>query len=51
MDFMAEEGFNFVRLPMDYRLWTENYEYFKPNEYVLNTVLDKYIEEANARHL
>ena len=34
LDFLAAAGFNFVRVPMDYRFWTRNFDYFHPDESV-----------------
>ncbi len=30
LDFMAEYGFNFVRIPTNYPFWTRNFDYFRP---------------------
>ena len=32
LDFMAETGFNFVRIPTDYRYWVKDFDYFHPDE-------------------
>ena len=50
MDFMAEEGFNYVRIPMDYRLWTRGFDYLHPDDSAFS-VLDEYIREASDRGL
>jgi endoglucanase len=50
LDFMVAHGFNFVRVPMDYRHWTTNFEYFKPNEKILETV-DTYLHACQERNL
>ena len=33
LDFMAEFGFNFVRLPLDYRIWTQSPGVYKAVSY------------------
>jgi aryl-phospho-beta-D-glucosidase BglC (GH1 family) len=38
LEFMAEHGFNFVRIPCDYRYWTEDFDYFNPNESVFEHI-------------
>ena len=30
LDFLAATGFNFVRLPANYRTWTRDFDYFHP---------------------
>ena len=50
LDFMAAHGFNFVRVPMDYRHWTKDFGYFNPNENILETV-DTYLRACQARKL
>lgn len=41
LDFLAKHGFNFVRLPSNYWIWTRDFEYFNPDESMF-----KYIDEA-----
>jgi aryl-phospho-beta-D-glucosidase BglC (GH1 family) len=48
LDFLAEFGFNFVRIPMDYRFWTEDFNYFRPNESIF-CYIDEYLEACQAR--
>ena len=48
LDFMAALGFNFVRIPTDYRFWTTDFDYFHPNEAVFE-YLDRYLEACRAR--
>jgi len=48
LDFMADMGFDFVRIPTDYRFWTTNFDYFHPNEAVF-TYFDRYLEACRAR--
>ena len=50
LDFVAEEGFNFVRIPTDYRFWTTDFDYFNPNEEIIEYI-DRYIEACNERGL
>lgn len=50
LDFMAEYGFDFVRVPTDYRFWTTGFDYFHPNEAVF-TYLDRYLEACRSRGL
>lgn len=50
LDFIAGEGFNFIRIPMDYRYWTEGTDYLHPDESVLSQV-DRYIEACRSRGL
>lgn len=48
LDFMAAFGFNFVRVPTDYRFWTRDFDYFHPDEQVF-AALDRYLEACQAR--
>ena len=48
LDFMAEQGFNFVRVPTDYRFWTKDFDYFHPDESVF-TSIDRYLDACRAR--
>ena len=48
LDFLAKYGFNFVRLPVDYRFWTKDLDYFHPNESVF-CFIDEYIEACRSR--
>ncbi len=50
LDFVAEEGFNFVRIPTDYTFWTKDFDYTHPDETVL-AYIDRYIEACRARGL
>jgi len=51
LDFVAKHGFNFVRVPTDYRFWTEGFDYMKPDERIFEDYLDKYLEECTKRGL
>jgi endoglucanase len=50
LDFVAEHGFNFVRIPTDYRFWTKDFDYFHPNEKVFETI-DSYLKACSGRGL
>lgn len=48
LDFLAEFGFNFVRIPLDYRFWTRDFDYFHPNESVFRCI-DQYLDACKVR--
>lgn len=48
LDFLAAFGFNFVRIPTDYRFWTRDFDYFHPDESVWETI-DSYLAACRAR--
>ena len=48
LDFMAHYGFDFVRIPMDYRYWTRNFDYLHPDETVFEAI-DRYIDACQKR--
>ncbi|MBV9789240.1 MAG: cellulase family glycosylhydrolase [Chloroflexi bacterium] len=50
LDFMAATGFNFVRVPTDYRFWTRDFDYFHPDETVFEHI-DRYLEACRSRDL
>ena len=50
LDFLAEHGFNFVRVTTDYRFWTTGHDYFHPDEQVL-ACIDRYLAACRARKL
>lgn len=50
LDFLAEHGFDFVRIPCDYRFWTHEFRYFEPDEHVFEA-LDGYLEATRERGL
>lgn len=50
LDFIAEEGFNFVRIPTDYRFWTNSGDFTDVKEESLEFI-DRYIEACNSRGL
>ncbi|MFW5788059.1 MAG: glycoside hydrolase family 5 protein [Halanaerobiales bacterium] len=50
LDLVKEMGFNFVRIPTDYRYWIEDDDYFNPREEMLS-YLDSYLEACQERGL
>jgi endoglucanase len=48
LDFLAEFGFNFVRIPVDYRFWTCDFDYFHPDESAF-TCIDAYLHACRSR--
>ncbi len=50
LDFMAHTGFNFVRVPTDYRYWIRDFDYFHPDEAGLGA-FDAYLAACQARGL
>ena len=50
LDFVADEGFNFVRIPVDYTYFVRDFDYFHPDEAGL-AVIDRYIEACRSRGL
>jgi hypothetical protein len=50
LDFLADLGFNFIRVPTDYRFWTRDFDYFHPDESVFR-YLDTYMEACQSRGL
>jgi aryl-phospho-beta-D-glucosidase BglC (GH1 family) len=51
LDFIAKHGFNFVRVPLDYRFWTKGFDYLNPDEGIFENFIDKYLEECTRRGL
>ena len=51
LDFVAKQGFNFVRVPTDYRFWTKDFDYHNLNERIFEEYIDKYLEECTKRGL
>ena len=43
LEFIAKHGFNFIRIPTDYRFWTTNFDYLNPDERVFGRI-DQYFE-------
>lgn len=50
LDFMAETGFDFVRIPTDYNFWTKDFDYLHPDESVFGC-FDHYLAACRARGL
>ncbi len=48
LNFLVEYGFDFVRIPTDYRFWTKDFNYFQPDETVFEYV-DQYLEACRQR--
>jgi aryl-phospho-beta-D-glucosidase BglC (GH1 family) len=51
LDFVAQQGFNFVRVPTDYRFWTQGFDYLKPDERIFEKYIDAYLRECTSRGL
>jgi endoglucanase len=50
LDFLSKYGFNFVRIPTDYRFWTKNFDYTHPDESIFE-YLDRYLDACRARRI
>ena len=50
LDFIAKHGFNYIRVPMDYRFWTRDFDYFNPDENIFKSI-DTYLSECRQRGL
>lgn len=50
LDWMAEQGLTFVRLPTDYNFWTRDFDYLHPEEAVLEHI-DRCVEACRQRGL
>jgi endoglucanase len=48
LDFMAEFGFNFVRIPVDYRFWIRDFDYSRPDESIFHYI-DSYLHACRSR--
>jgi len=48
LDFVVAYGFDFVRIPTDYRVWTHDFDYLRPDEGVF-TFIDRYLEACRVR--
>jgi hypothetical protein len=48
LDFLAKHGFDFVRVPMDYRFWTEGTDYLHPNGAVID-LTENYLKACQER--
>lgn len=50
LDFLAEMGFNFVRITTDYKYWTKDFDYLHPNECMFK-YFDSYLDACRQRKL
>lgn len=50
LDFMADHGLDFVRVPLSYRFWCPDFDYFNPNEGVFDFI-DNYLAACRKRGL
>lgn len=50
LDFLARFGFNFVRIPLDYRFWTNDFNYFHPDESIFSYI-DQYLKACQSRDI
>ncbi|MDR2570479.1 MAG: cellulase family glycosylhydrolase [Oscillospiraceae bacterium] len=50
LEFIAKHGFNYIRIPMDYRFWTKDYNYLEPDEKVFE-LIDGYYETCKKHGL
>lgn len=50
LDFLATYGFNFVRIPTNYRVWTTDFDYSHPDESVFES-LDRHLHACRERGL
>ena len=50
LDFVAEHGFNYIRLPLNYTNWIHGHDYFNPDGRVLE-VVDTYVAQCLERGL
>lgn len=48
LDFLAKHGFNFCRIPTDYRFWTRDFDYLHPDESVFEAI-DGYLQACRSR--
>jgi endoglucanase len=48
LDCMGELGFNFVRIPTDYRFWTRDFDYLRPDEAIFESI-DGYLSACRSR--
>jgi endoglucanase len=48
LDFLAANGFDFARIPTNYRAWTTGFDYFAPDESVFEAI-DGYLAACRSR--
>lgn len=50
LDFLAASGFNFARIPTDYRFWIRDFDYFHQDETIFKYI-DGYLEACKSRNI
>lgn len=50
LDFLAANGFNFVRIPTNYRVWTLDFDYLHPQERYFE-LLENYLHACQSRQI
>jgi len=50
LDLLVDMGLDFVRIPLDYRFWTTNFDYLHPDETILG-MIDQYLAACRERGL
>ena len=50
LDFMADLGLNFARIPTNYHVWTEDFDYSHPDEKVI-AYIDRYLDACRERNI
>ncbi|NLW21041.1 MAG: cellulase family glycosylhydrolase [Clostridiales bacterium] len=50
LDFIAKRGFNFIRVPLDYKFWTRDFDYLAIDESVTDQI-DSYLAACSERGL
>lgn len=50
LDFQQRHGLTYVRLPVNYRIWTKDFDYFHPDRTVWDGI-DAYLDETRSRGL
>lgn len=50
LDFIAKKGLDYIRVPMDYRFWTKDFDYKHPDESAFE-VFDTYLKACRERRL
>src|ERR1043165_9838482 len=48
LDFLAAFGFNFVRIPVDYRFWMKDFDYCHPDQSMFESI-DQYLRACQSR--
>jgi len=50
LEFIKKHGFNFIRVPTDYRFWTKDFDYLNPDEKVFEQI-DSYLKACQKHGL